>query len=169
MNWSESSCSVCSTRSSSSLAITRMVLGVTAVVVPIRTVWPAMHPSPKKSLGPNIATTASFPDPFTTEYFTPPFWTYMTVSAPSPCEKIDSPLRNSVTFLATPAVSRNTCGSKESPFPFFLSLRCFIFTSNLHLDPGVQRPHSPYQKGSRKTVQKRTVGTLEGLDNRARD
>jgi hypothetical protein len=28
-----------------------------------------MHPSPKKSLGPNIATTASFPDPFTTDNF----------------------------------------------------------------------------------------------------
>ena len=59
----------------------RSVVGVMAVAVPIRTVWPAMQPSPKKSLGPNIATTASFPDPFTTENFTPPFWTYMTLLA----------------------------------------------------------------------------------------
>ena len=64
--------------------MTSNVDGVTAEVVPIRKVCPAMHPSPKKSPGPNIATTASFPEPFTTDNFTPPFWMYITVSAASP-------------------------------------------------------------------------------------
>jgi hypothetical protein len=53
--------------------ITSRVDGVAAVVVPMRNVWPAMQPSPKKSPGPNIATTASLPEPLTTDNFTPPF------------------------------------------------------------------------------------------------
>ncbi|HMH79943.1 MAG TPA: hypothetical protein VK514_06965, partial [Candidatus Acidoferrum sp.] len=40
--------------------------------------------SPKKSPGPNIATTASLPEPLTTDNRTPPFCTYITVSAESP-------------------------------------------------------------------------------------
>jgi hypothetical protein len=44
------------------LLVTSSVDCVEAVVVPVRSVWPAMQPSPKKSPGPNIATTASLPD-----------------------------------------------------------------------------------------------------------
>ncbi len=76
MKWSDNSCSACSTRSNSSFWITSSVDGVAAVVVPMRNVWPAMQPSPKKSPGPNIATTSSLPEPLTTDNFTPPFCTY---------------------------------------------------------------------------------------------
>ncbi len=38
-----------------------MSLAVVAVALPIRTSWPARHPSPKNSPGPSIATTASLP------------------------------------------------------------------------------------------------------------
>ena len=104
----------------------KIVVGVTAVAVPIRTVWPAMQPSPKKSVGPNIATTASFPDPFTTDNFTPPCWTYMTLLAASPWLKMDSFLRNCVIFLEIPAVSRNTCGVESVGLPVLLVVLFFI-------------------------------------------
>ena len=48
------------------------VLGVIAVALPMRTGWPARHPSPKKSPGPSIATTASLPVFESTDSFTPP-------------------------------------------------------------------------------------------------
>src|SRR5580704_19647932 len=108
-----------------------------------------MQPSPKKSVGPNIATTASFPDPFTTDSFTPPFCTYITLSAASPCVKMDSLLRYSEIFLATPAVSRNSCGSKAPPFPFFFGFCDFIVGPKHPLDTletVVSRPYSPYQE-----------------------
>ena len=43
-----------------------------AVALPIRTGWPARHPSPKKSPGPSIATTASRPVFDSTDSLTPP-------------------------------------------------------------------------------------------------
>src|SRR5208282_5735408 len=78
---------------------------------------------------------------------TPPFWTYMTVSAASPWEKIDSFLRYSTTFLATPAVSRKTCGSKEPLLPFFLSFFAFIVASKLHLGVDIPPQYHPTKKG----------------------
>ena len=39
----------------------RIVLGVIAMALTMRTGWPARHPSPKNSPGPSIATTASLP------------------------------------------------------------------------------------------------------------
>lgn len=39
-----------------------------------------------------MATTASRPDFDNTESLTPPFWTYITLSAASPCEKMPSSL-----------------------------------------------------------------------------
>ena len=50
-------------------------LGVIAVALPMRIGWPAMHPSPKKSPGPSIATTASLPVRDTTDSLMPPDWT----------------------------------------------------------------------------------------------
>src|SRR5580698_6135154 len=87
------------------------VVAVTAVAVPIRSGWPARHPSPKKSPGPSTATTASLPRWFTTDSLTPPFWMYSTVLPESPCEKIVSLRLNSTTFRATPADSRNSWAS----------------------------------------------------------
>jgi hypothetical protein len=55
-----------------------------AVAVPIRTVWHAIQSSLKKSVGPNIATTTSLPEPFTTDNFTPPFCIYTMVPAAFP-------------------------------------------------------------------------------------
>src|ERR1700691_5262818 len=112
MKRSENACSLCRTRIISFFSITSAVVGVTAVAVPMRMGCPARQPSPKKSPGPKIATTASLPASFTTESRTPPFWMYNTSLAESPCEKIVSFFRNSVTFRATPAESRNTWGSK---------------------------------------------------------
>jgi hypothetical protein len=47
--------------SSPSLSITSTVVAVIAVAIPMRNGTPARHPSPKKSPGPNSATTASLP------------------------------------------------------------------------------------------------------------
>ena len=47
-------------------------VGVMAVALPMRTGWPARHPSPKKSPGPSIATTASLPAFESTDSLTPP-------------------------------------------------------------------------------------------------
>ena len=55
-------------------ATSMMTLGVIAVALPMRSGWPAMHPSPKKSPGPSIATTASLPVRESTDNFTPPDW-----------------------------------------------------------------------------------------------
>ena len=44
----------------------------------------ARQPSPKKSPGPRMATTASLPTSLTTESFTPPFCKYITLLAASP-------------------------------------------------------------------------------------
>ena len=44
-----------------SLPMRRIVLGVIAMALTMRTGWPARHPSPKNSPGPSIATTASLP------------------------------------------------------------------------------------------------------------
>ena len=79
-----------SSRSISLLLRTTMVLGVTAVALPIRRGCPDMQPSPKKSPGPSIATTTSRPVFERTESFTPPFWMYITVLQASPCEKMSS-------------------------------------------------------------------------------
>src|SRR5687768_13662068 len=89
-----------------------MVLGVIAVALPMRTVWPAMQPSPKKSPGPSMATTASRPVFDSTESFTPPAWMYITCSERSPCVKISSPRLNGTIVFATPGDSRNACTLK---------------------------------------------------------
>src|SRR5580658_920861 len=112
MKRSESSCSSWSARIISFFPISNAVVGAIAVAVPKRIGWPAKHPSPKKSPGPKIATTASLPASFTTESRTPPFWMYNTSLQISPCEKIVSLFRNSVTFRAKLAESRKTWGSK---------------------------------------------------------
>ncbi len=49
-------------------------LGVIAVALPIRTGCPARQPSPKKSPGPSMATTASRPFFDSTDSLTPPPW-----------------------------------------------------------------------------------------------
>src|SRR5208282_834448 len=61
---------------------------------------------------------------------------------------MDSPLRYSVTFLATPAVSRNSCALKESPFRFFLCFCGFMFRSNHHLGAHISRRDHPTRKSS---------------------
>src|SRR5208282_254599 len=55
---------------------------------------------------------------------------------------MDSFLRYSTTFLATPEVSRKTCGSNPPLLPFFLSFFGFIFLSKLPL--GGDLPHHGY-------------------------
>jgi hypothetical protein len=50
-----------------------VVVTAIAVAVPMRSAWPARQPSPKKSPGTNIATTASLPVAAKTESFTLPF------------------------------------------------------------------------------------------------
>ena len=62
-----------------------------AVALPMRSGWPARHPSPKKSPGPSMATTASLPVFDSTDSLTPPDWMYRTSSQASPCVKMASP------------------------------------------------------------------------------
>src|SRR5208337_1421735 len=52
---------------------------------------------------------------------------------------MDSFLRYSTTLLATPAVSRKTCGSNAPLLPFFLSFFGFIFLSKLPLGGDLPR------------------------------
>ena len=47
---------------------------MTVVAVPMRTGCPARQPSPRKSPGPSMATTASLPAEDSTESLTPPSW-----------------------------------------------------------------------------------------------
>ncbi len=74
MNRSENSGCSCSVRIISRFWMRSTVVGTTAVAVPMRIACPARHPSPKKSLGPSMATTASFPADDNTDSFTPPSW-----------------------------------------------------------------------------------------------
>src|SRR6266849_5173575 len=84
-----------------------MVLFMIAVALPWRTDCPAKHPSPKKSPGSSIATTASRPALERTESFTPPLWIYRTLSHGSPWVKMTSARRYSTIFFAIPAEPRN--------------------------------------------------------------
>ena len=61
MNRSDIACCLCSSPTIFSLPMRRIVLGVIAMALAMRTGWPARHPSPKNSPGPSIATTASLP------------------------------------------------------------------------------------------------------------
>ena len=74
MNRSENSGCSCSVRTISRFWIRITVVGMTAVAVPMRSICPARHPSPKKSLGPSMATTASCPAEDSTDSLTPPSW-----------------------------------------------------------------------------------------------
>src|SRR5579859_1292131 len=73
MKRSENPCSSCSTRIISFFSMTSTVVGATAVAVATQVGLPERQLSPKKSPGPRIDTTASFPDSLTTVSFTPPF------------------------------------------------------------------------------------------------
>src|SRR6266702_1577392 len=84
-----------------------MVLLMIAVALAMRTDCPARHPSPKKSPGSSIATTASRPVFELTESFTPPLWIYRTLSHGSPWAKMTSVRRYSTIFLAIPTELRN--------------------------------------------------------------
>jgi hypothetical protein len=64
----------CSTRIIWRVGMRSTDVAITAVAVPIRTGCPARHPSPKKSPGPSMATTASFPALESTDSLTPPSW-----------------------------------------------------------------------------------------------
>src|SRR6267143_2148057 len=61
-----------SARIISAFSMTSTVVGAIVVAVAMQMDWPARHPSPKKSQGPRIATTRSFPVSLTTVSFTPP-------------------------------------------------------------------------------------------------
>jgi hypothetical protein len=89
-----------------------MALGVIAVALPIRTSWPARQPSPKKSPGPSIATTASLPDLDSTDSLMPPDWMYITCPAGSPWVKTAWARLYWTTLRAIPDESRKACASK---------------------------------------------------------
>ena len=69
-----SGCS-CSIRTMSRFGIRKRAVRMTAVAVPMRNGCPARQPSPRKSPGPSMATTASLPAEDSTESLTPPSWT----------------------------------------------------------------------------------------------
>src|SRR5438067_12617222 len=107
MNRSDIACCLWSRRTIFSLPTRRMTLGVMASALPMRTGWPARHPSPKNSPGPSIATTASRPVLERTNNFTPPRWMYITLLQRSPCEKVASDRAYSTISFDSPAESRN--------------------------------------------------------------
>src|SRR4051812_38756762 len=120
MNRSDIPCSVCSSLTICSFPTISTTVGVIAVALPIRSGWPARHPSPKKSVGPSIATTASRPLFESTESLTPPDWMYMTCRQTSPCVKIVSPRENSTTDFEIFEAERNArVSNKASGFGVF--------------------------------------------------
>src|SRR5581483_7595181 len=88
-----------------------IVVGTVAVALPMRNGCPARQPSPKKSPGPSIATTASRPVFDTTDSLMPPDWMYMTCSQGSPCVNTASPRPYLAIVFATPDDSRNCWAS----------------------------------------------------------
>src|SRR5438045_2887450 len=86
-----------------------MLLTVTVVAFATRRGCPARHPSPKKSPGPSIATTASLPLFESTDSLTPPCWMYMTLSQPSPWAKMTSERPYSTIVFESPAELRKAC------------------------------------------------------------
>src|SRR5260221_5871836 len=110
MKRSESAYSSWSARIISSFSVTRTVVGVVALAVAVQMDWPARHPSPKKSPGPRMATTASLPISLTTMY--------MTFVAGSPCAKTVSSLRNFSSFLPGPAEPRYNFTSNTAVLEF---------------------------------------------------
>ena len=107
MKRSARACSLCSTFTICFFATTSTLVAAMAVALPIRTGWPARHPSPKKSPGPSIATTASLPAFESTDSLTPPRWMYITLSPGSPWEKMTSDGAKFTIFFERPAESRN--------------------------------------------------------------
>ena len=55
-----------------SLAMNRIVVGIMAVALTVRSGCPARQPSPKNSPGPRVATSATWPFPETAVSLTPP-------------------------------------------------------------------------------------------------
>src|SRR5580698_10299217 len=118
MKRSENWCSSWSTRIISLFSITRTVVAAMVVAVAMQRDWPPRHPSPKKSPGPRIATTASLPVWLTTDSFMPPSWMYITCLAGSPWAKTVSFLANLPTLLPRPVESRKRFTSKARFFDF---------------------------------------------------
>src|ERR1017187_2149732 len=140
MKRSENALSAWSTRNISLLSIASTVTGVTAVAAAIRIGCPANPPSPIKSPGPKIPTTASLPVLETTEIFTPPFRMYIIFWQGSPWENSVSFLPNSIMVLATPAELRKASALKVLGFLFsFARLLVFIALTSCHR----VHPHAP--------------------------
>src|SRR5208283_2937190 len=75
---------------------------------------------------------------------------------------MDSFLWYSTTFLATPAVSRKTCGSNEPLLPLVLCFFGFIVASKLRLGVDIPPHNHTTKKDSQRLYrsEQRTFGTL---------
>src|SRR3984957_20097002 len=147
--------------------MTRSVAGVTALAVAMRKGCPAKPPSPTKSPGPKMATTASLPVLETTDSFTPPLWMYMTLPQASPWEKMGFFLLNSTIFLATPAESRKACASKFMTLEFFPFFVVFILRSYISSLPTAPPPEQGYDS-TKSLVSSSLYWTGAGVINQLR-
>ena len=133
------------------------------MAVPIRTDWPASAPSPKKSPGVSIATTASLPIWDSTESLTAPFWRYLTSLPASPWAKTTSPGRY-LTILRAGPVDLRYATTLKRPRVFGSTERAFGFRDD-GLDSRIGRPefttpdHSPSPKGALSNIETASPST----------
>src|ERR1700736_2842518 len=102
-----------------------MMLALTAasaVAVAMRTGLPIMQPSPRKSPGPRIASTASLPCGLTIVSLALPDWMYQTSLQGSSCEKSACPFLYLMTRRDVPALERYSSTLKPRPFFDFLAV-----------------------------------------------
>src|ERR1700688_2256136 len=107
-----------------------------AVAVAMRTGLPIMQPSPRKSPGPRMASTASLPWGFTMVSLALPDWMYQTSLHGSSCEKSACPFLYLIMRLEAPALERDC--STLKPRPFFV-FRALLATGMGSLPPIVSR------------------------------
>src|ERR1043166_5834680 len=93
-------------------SIVRTLLDAMAVAVPMRTGCPASAPSPKKSPGTSIATTASLPIRESTDSLIAPLCRYLTSLPASPCANTTCPRRYFATCGRGPSDVRYVSTSK---------------------------------------------------------
>src|SRR6202140_3900600 len=110
--------------------------GAIAVAVAMRTGFPIMQPSPRKSPGPRIASTASLPCGFTMVSLALPDWMYQTSLQGSSCEKSGCPVLYLTTRRDVPALERYSSTLK---LRLFFVFRAVLATGMDSLPPIVSR------------------------------
>src|SRR3981081_681997 len=101
--------------------------GAIAVAVVMRTRFPIIQPSPRKSPGPTIARTASLPCGFTMVSLAFPDWMYRRSSQGSSCENITCPFLN-LAIRGDPSIGEILLNAERFCFLGFLGHQCCPLT-----------------------------------------